>query len=994
MPLQKQKVLVPFSGGLDTKSAKHVVQPGKLLKAENAKLTESGAIMKREQYETVSLTKSAGGSVSRLRAIAGHGESGLVGFDHEKVYEKTTDGWVERGDCTLVSVEEKELERSGNGSYPATADLDDYEVYLYQGSYYTVVDKNSGAFVVSRAEVDSTNTPVGLFRVSGTLAIFVILDGSGNVTAKKFDASDPTVLTSLSGSASTSATSGNNTMVGEYDAGTDKLYVFTLSTHLVVIDPTAESVSSTTYGPKAAGSQQPGLVITDNVVHLLYDVLGTVSAEGLNLSDLTTNAYGATIVGGLVSPPQVTGVATTGSEVRWYTQKRDASNNYKSKIETFTVNESGTVGSVSDYAYAVALAGEAFRDSGSLVPSGTEKTYVPVLYAQQRGTNDNFQACIVLLDESGNPVSRLGYGEAFEGVYRSDLFHFCRAKPNGANYLFLYATLTPSAGGTTLPAYNPRGLRAARFETRRFGCYRESLGKGTLLTQGSMLWLYDGEQAVENQFLIYPDRPVASAGSSGSISGTFTYKVVYVWTDKNGQKHRSAPSLASSSITVSSKEIDVQINPCNLTHKDNVKVEVYRTLDGGSVYYYAGTADNAKGTSLLTFTDTNTDAAIQQTATLYTVSGEVADGAPGVKGALAVSGRRAWVSLGDCTVAYSKEAETGMAAMFSDFFTYKLDEKACRGPIVLQQMDGSLYVLSRSGIQVVRGSGPAVTGVNGSFSPPQTVASDDGINIVNDGSSQNAFPKALATDSGIFYLGKRGIMRLSRSLQTQYIGSPVERRIRSYESAEGDRVVNFSLNPKEHHVICSTTGGFLVFDYLQNQWLEWTLSSATLGVIDAEVVSDRLYAILYDTNTGDFDSLIKLPDLEDRNGTPLGAAEPMTIETPWIKLDNLAGFQRIYYCTLLAEWRSAHTNRVRIYYDYDETVATTVSKDATSGYNVGDRLQFRFHLGRKCQAVKFEISDQSPAGNKDSFRLFGLELEIGVKGGHFRQGSSNTIQGS
>jgi hypothetical protein len=121
-----------------------------------------------------------------------------------------------------------------------------------------------------------------------------------------------------------------------------------------------------------------------------------------------------------------------------------------------------------------------------------------------------------------------------------------------------------------------------------------------------------------------------------------------------------------------------------------------------------------------------------------------------------------------------------------------------------------------------------------------------------------------------------------------------------------------------------------------------------------------------------------------------GGEISMLVRTPWVKLSGLQGFQRLFYVSVLGEWRSNHTLTMRVFYDYAQDAAETVTFEATSaahGYTVGDALQFRHHLGRKCQSVMFELSDNA-AG--EGLKLTSMALEVGVKSGTARQSTSKT----
>jgi hypothetical protein len=171
----------------------------------------------------------------------------------------------------------------------------------------------------------------------------------------------------------------------------------------------------------------------------------------------------------------------------------------------------------------------------------------------------------------------------------------------------------------------------------------------------------------------------------------------------------------------------------------------------------------------------------------------------------------------------------------------------------------------------------------------------------------------------------------------------------------------------------------LVWDYLINQWAEWTISSA----VSAEMWSG---SHLYATSTQTY-----------KQGTAYsGMTYGIDVETPWIKLNQLQGYGKLRWIQILGEYRSAHDLRIRIGYNYDESDASGVtwtdsdywSPNATT---VGGPLQVRVgpSLGR-CSSFKVRITSYAdgsttnpPAG--EALKLTGLSIEYGVERGLSRR---------
>jgi hypothetical protein len=131
----------------------------------------------------------------------------------------------------------------------------------------------------------------------------------------------------------------------------------------------------------------------------------------------------------------------------------------------------------------------------------------------------------------------------------------------------------------------------------------------------------------------------------------------------------------------------------------------------------------------------------------------------------------------------------------------------------------------------------------------------------------------------------------------------------------------------------------LVFDYLAGQWAEWT-------------VADGVHACIWQ---GDYMYLtLTTPKAEQAAYSDLTFG--LDIETAWIKLADLQGYGRVRWIMALGEYRSAHSLRVRIAYNYDPTYVDdrlwTVSPTT-----VGGPLQVKIGPERQqCQSIKLRLT--------------------------------------
>ena len=93
---------------------------------------------------------------------------------------------------------------------------------------------------------------------------------------------------------------------------------------------------------------------------------------------------------------------------------------------------------------------------------------------------------------------------------------------------------------------------------------------------------------VEQGFNLFPDPVSVATGAAGvTTNGDHFIKVVYQWTDNNGQIEYSATSIQDSITIAANESIDVTVATLRLTQKENVVIAVYMTEASGEIFYRA-----------------------------------------------------------------------------------------------------------------------------------------------------------------------------------------------------------------------------------------------------------------------------------------------------------------------------------------------------------------------------------------------------------------------
>lgn len=492
------------------------------------------------------------------------------------------------------------------------------------------------------------------------------------------------------------------------------------------------------------------------------------------------------------------------------------------------------------------------------------------------------------------------------------------------------------------------------YATTRFGTY---IG-------GPVLKLYDGATLSEASFVDTPFIYGVRRVSGGTITGgSYGFAVVARWTDNYGNVHRSAPIIKTFSLTAS-YAYELLIGGVGITDKElvkasstmgNIAIEIYQTTLGGSVYYLQSYITNIKFTNIYTFTS---DASIlTDTEILYTNSGELENDIAPSSDVVADFKNRIW-SLGNNKIKYSKEKEEGYGISFSELLY--IDSISATGNIKsIAGMDNSMVIFTENGIQIVSGEGPNSFGQGNGFTKPQPISSDVGCTEPN---------SVINTPEGIMFKGKKGIYILNRGLYVSYIGAEVENynqyEIISAKLIQNKNEVRFLLN--NNQIIC--------FDYLYKKWNVETY----VEVIDFTVQNNDVYLLKSNgTVNKQIDTIFK-------DGSSYYSGK---FETSWITVGSInvngsaqttaQGFQRLYTLNILGKYKSAHELKVSLAYNYNDTVVdyATIIPSGTGVYQFEVKPSIQ-----KCESFKVIVEDQNQSGTGESMVVSHILLEVGIRG--------------
>lgn len=485
------------------------------------------------------------------------------------------------------------------------------------------------------------------------------------------------------------------------------------------------------------------------------------------------------------------------------------------------------------------------------------------------------------------------------------------------------------------------------------------------------------------------DNTLSTATTSGSMSdGSYGYLAVYRWTDNTGKDHFSSPTQTPLEVTLSggtsTQRVDVLVPTLRITDKSNVVIDLYRTEDAGTTYYKVTSTSaptlNVTTADTVTISDTLSDAQLISRELLYTTGGVLENIAAPACSQIEVYNGERLVVIGEdgFRVFFSKQVNEAGPVEFTDGI-YRDMPQAYGHATTLKTLGEKLIIFTMDACYFVSGEGPNNFGQQDTLNKPEVIATDIGC----------ISPKsAVLTPVGIMFQSRKGLWMLSAGLGLKYTGDRVERyngqTVTSAQVIGALNQIRFTLSEDRA----------LVYNYQIDRWGTFE----NHGGLDSVTINNDYYYLredgaLYKENRTSFSDA----------GSPI----KFRIETGWMSLTELQGFQRVFLASILGSYKSAHKLRVRIAYDFvdawidEETIdpldfidPSTWGSDETWGSgsvygSAGNLYQAQVSMKRqKCTSMKLLIEDvQSTPG--EGLSLSGITMRVGAKEGNNKLGRSN-----
>lgn len=506
----------------------------------------------------------------------------------------------------------------------------------------------------------------------------------------------------------------------------------------------------------------------------------------------------------------------------------------------------------------------------------------------------------------------------------------------------------------------------------------------------SPLQVFDRNKLIELGFHRIPSYCTATDGGAGALNaGTYGYVCVLRHINSCGEVTRSSPGAAGTITIAVSHQIAVHCSFGSLTDRqprdavasqaqpEYVVAELYRTVANGQTFYLVQEQPlPVSGTSFasITFSDNMTDTVAQSKPLLYTTGGIAPNlSPPNLKSICNWRNHLCGIGPDGHTIWISSEYVNGEQVSFNEAFNCYVAHDSLTA---LGVLDDKLLAFSVSNIYLIDGQTADGLGQNNSLAP-NMISADFGCSD----------PRAVvAHDEGLMFKSRRSFGIVTRNLEVNEIGLPVQDKCATYPvvkttaDLDYDREVRFCMAATES----ASTGIVLTYNSSTKEWY-WHEYRDSVGGVDsvnlvASTVVDGVWyaapsngAVLRETQTA---------------WTDAGVYVESDYETPQIDLTTIANFKRFKRLFAQMERKTAHDLEVSIFTDGNDTASqVVVFTDAQiATFPKLPIEQIMVHIAnQKSNMVRVRFRDRLPSGGTvgtgQGVVLYGLTMRVGVKKG-------------
>ena len=919
MTVRWQEAHIPFAAGLNTKTDEYHLDPPGLLRCQNAEFDELGAVRKRKPYSRMPTDIVGGGSLADVRRLATYRDE-LLCFTKDKLYSwsQRDDGWVERAEHLATHVSEQSIAISEGEQVSADrAELDGVALYVWEEDGLVKV-------VATDAETGSViHGPTGIFfgsrpRVIALQSRFLIfLVGGDHLRATSVD---PDNLSTASAEFKTVVSDVGDHYDAERFSDTEAVIAAKTASGQYEVATVRESDADTVASSAKARGVLRGICLAVSpavspAVAVVRQHAGEVLADflGSDLSDTSDIGVQVSDDSGVLDRMTAIWKAEDDLHVLWESEIPAFAAYGQIRRNTVDTSESsasvGTESIVASYAW---LASRAFLHEGEVfvwtVFSGETGFSIPEArgrvqntYFLLRPSDNRIHAKATMNVASGEPEYSVLPGVQHLGSGR---YAWCGGERR----------LIPL--GDNRDDYAQRGLREIVFEFDSNEARRTAQIGQTLYISGGQIRQFDGQGTAELGFNFFPWRVATQMVEGDLDAGKRFYKASYRWPNAAGETDRSTTVAMTELDVDADRNVEVSVGTIHYTDKRGVRgdcaIEVWRTAKDASVFHLITSKNPADSTGDNRYlaNDTSEEVKVVEDALsdddlisqeLDPETGGVLEHLPPPPASIIVAGQDrlylAGVAGDPHAVWYSRLRDEGEVASFHDALRVHLP--STHGAVTaIEVIHETLVVFQERAVHILPGEGFDNLGGGQNLGPPRRISSDVGA----------VSQESLAVmPQGILFKSAKGWYMLNRGFTVDYIGGQVD-------AFDDDTVLAVQVMEEQHQARVLTNARMLVWDWIAQQWAEWTISD---GIHSIMWGGDHLY--LSSGNT-----------VQKQRDDFEGAHEyQLDIETAWIKLAGLQGFKRVRRYAILGE-ADSYSLRTRVGFDYGDEYAQD-SSDAPEG---------------------------------------------------------------
>jgi hypothetical protein len=980
----QQEIEFPFAAGVREDVAKRILPIGQLSRARNVYYAQDGRLQKRNGFAALTMAEldTTAFDPAPIRLPRRRDEDIVIGQTRLATYIPSEDAFVVQSDwvnqCSHVR-ERTIARRSGlklcdpvvacNAGYTLHAWLD-----TAHDVHYALIEDATGG-VVQQTKIAATARHLRAWQ-AGEKLFFGFID----------TVASPDTLEVYAFTLTTPGTAPSNTQLSAainetvpcwdvadmgYDAGTDSdwmLFAFHNSSGHVVLDVRDDALNQQSTVDWAVTLTTAALACWGRADERLYvawhnDSVGLI---GRSYADDCTDSSG-----------DITLDATTSDVTPFAWGRASATQAYIYFSGTYDVAGSGTINRFCTERKTLAggsgsITGGIYRDDAKVaskpfsasVDDGDEH-YIWLMVNMTAGTSLQKQYILVRYD-SYQPLARVAFRTAFAD--------FTWNQPGavairGTDRWTWSAAVTYS--GELDIASPETGVDAFEFDFAARDRLLTQEAHDLLCMTGGVPYYYDGLHVAELGFLLAPDT-IDLDTTAGALTGTYSWCVVFETFDDEGNRHQSAPSAIVTD-TLASEDGLITIPYLSLTQRSNVRIKLYRTKAGGTLFYEvaaAGFANDPNSSGGIAGTsggievqDGLADSSLGKL--LYTTGGEVETFAPPSASCICSHAERVWLGCGPRAY-YSHQRVPGEAPTFSETFYVQLPEDVT----ALASLDSALAIFTESAIFLVYGDGPDRTGQN-AYEKPQRLTGEAG---AIDGRL------AINIPGGVVFRSERGIELQPRGAgPLQYIGGPVQETLADYPDITG-AVVDHELS--HLYISCvdeesspPTDGAILVYNYRWDRWSTWDTSVLyfdCLGLWSGGLTIGRA------------DGTGNLWQQDSSFADPGPTWVQFDIETGDLRPAGIMKYQRLERINVLGEYRGTHKLNMKITYDGNRLYTDLIRwEDVTS--TAGDPKRWEcspsYHKVESVRVQIYDSEDDSESGKTEGVALHALSISVKPKRG-------------